>query len=83
MTFRRRVRRRLLWAGVLLGLVLVLGAVSVIRLGVWARGSITGQDWDSARDWSVARQVPQGDHCGRETTNEGTDSSRWFASTED
>ena len=55
MTRRQRVRRGLLWAGVLLGLMLLLAAVSVIRLGVWARGSITGQDWNSARDWSVAR----------------------------
>ena len=37
------------------GLLLLLVAVSVIRLRVWARESLTGDDWGSARDWSVAR----------------------------
>jgi hypothetical protein len=31
------MRRRLLWAGVLFGLVVVLATVSVIRGGLWAR----------------------------------------------
>ena len=37
MTRRRRLRRRLLWAGVLLGLVLLLLTVSVVRVLVWVR----------------------------------------------
>ena len=37
MTWRRRLRRRLLWAGVLLGLVLLLLAVSVLRACAWSR----------------------------------------------
>lgn len=37
MTGRRRARRRLLWGGVLLGLVLLVAAVSVLRAGLWAR----------------------------------------------
>ncbi len=37
MTWRRRLRRRLLWAGVLFGLVVLLATVSVIRGGLWAR----------------------------------------------
>ena len=35
MTRSRRLRRRLLWTGVLLGLVLLLGTVSVLRAGAW------------------------------------------------
>jgi hypothetical protein len=37
MTRRRRLRRRLLWAGVLLGLVLVVATASTLRLALWAR----------------------------------------------
>jgi hypothetical protein len=37
MTWRRRMRRRLLWAGVLLGLALLLAAVTALRFGAWAR----------------------------------------------
>jgi hypothetical protein len=37
MTRRRRLRRRLLWAGVLLGLVLLLATVSVARVALWTR----------------------------------------------
>jgi hypothetical protein len=37
MTWRRRLRGRLLWAGVLFGLVVLLATVSVIRGGLWAR----------------------------------------------
>ena len=55
MTRRQRVRRGFLWAGVLLGLMLLLAAVSVIRLGVWARDSLTGQDGEGAGAWGVAR----------------------------
>ena len=40
MTWRKRQRRRLLWAGVLLGLVLVLVVVSVLRVGLWARDEV-------------------------------------------
>jgi hypothetical protein len=38
MTWRRRLRRRLLWAGVLFGLVLLLATVSVLRVALWTRG---------------------------------------------
>jgi len=41
MTWRRRLRRRLLWAGVLLGLVLLLVAVSALRLCAWGRDCLT------------------------------------------
>jgi len=34
---RRRLRMRLLWAGLLLGLVVLLAAVSALRVAVWAR----------------------------------------------
>ena len=40
MTWRKRQRRRLLWAGVLLGLVLLVAATSVLRLGLWARDAV-------------------------------------------
>ena len=55
MSYRRRVRRRGLPGRRTVGLLLLLVAVSVIRLRVWARESLTGDDWGSARDWSVAR----------------------------
>ena len=41
MTWRRRLRRRLLWAGVLLGLVLLLVAVSALRVCAWGRDLLT------------------------------------------
>jgi len=37
MSRRRRLRRRLLWAGVLLGLVLLVATLSVVRGAVWTR----------------------------------------------
>ncbi len=37
MTWRRRQRRRLIWAGALLGLVLLLATVSVARAALWTR----------------------------------------------
>jgi hypothetical protein len=37
MTRRPRLRRRLLWAGVLFGLVLLLAVVSAMRVALWAR----------------------------------------------
>jgi hypothetical protein len=40
MTRRRRLRRRLLWAGVLAGLVFLLATVSVLRAMVWVRDEI-------------------------------------------
>jgi hypothetical protein len=40
MTRRRRLRRRLIWAGVLLGLALVVATVSVLRAGLWARDGL-------------------------------------------
>ena len=50
---RRRFRRRLFWAGVLFGLVLLYVVVSALRLGVWARDRVAGQsplktDWKGA-----------------------------------
>jgi hypothetical protein len=41
MTRRRRLRRRLLWAGVLFGLVLLLVAVSALRICAWGRDRLT------------------------------------------
>jgi len=38
-TWQKRQRRRLLWAGVLLGLVLVVATTSLIRAGLWLRRS--------------------------------------------
>jgi hypothetical protein len=38
MTRRRRLRRRLLWAGLLLGLMLLLAVVSALRIGIRTRG---------------------------------------------
>ena len=56
MTRRQRVRRGFLWAGVLLGLMLLLAAVSVIRLGVWAREQSHRPGWGGrAGAWGVAR----------------------------
>ena len=40
MTRRERRRRRLLWAGVLLGLVALLAAVSALRVGLWTRDEV-------------------------------------------
>jgi len=40
MSWRRRQRRRLLWAGVLLGLTLVLAAVTALRFGAWVREEV-------------------------------------------
>jgi hypothetical protein len=39
MTRRRRLKRRLFWAGVLIGVVLVYAAVSVLRIWVWSRNA--------------------------------------------
>ena len=41
MTWRRRLRRRLLWAGVLFGFVLLYLTVSILRACVWAREAIS------------------------------------------
>ena len=40
MTRRRRLRRRFVWAVVLLGLVLLLATVSVLRVGIWMRSQL-------------------------------------------
>jgi hypothetical protein len=40
MTRRHRLRRRLLWAGVLAGLLLLLATVSILRAMVWMRDEI-------------------------------------------
>jgi hypothetical protein len=37
---RRRLRRLLLGAGVLMGLLLLLATVSVLRAGIWARDTL-------------------------------------------
>lgn len=42
---RRRLKRRLLWAGALLGLVLLLAVVSIVRLLVWAHAAIDATAW--------------------------------------
>jgi hypothetical protein len=44
MTRRRRLRRRLLWAGVLVGLVLVLATVSALRAALWTRDLLAPPD---------------------------------------
>lgn len=41
MTRRRRLRRRLLWAGVLLSLALLLATVSVLRVVIWTGQRMT------------------------------------------
>lgn len=41
MTRRRRLRRRLLWAGVLLGLSLLLATVSALRVVIWTGHRMT------------------------------------------
>jgi hypothetical protein len=42
MTRRRRLRRRLLWAGVFLGLVLVLAVASTMRACLWCHDVVVG-----------------------------------------
>jgi hypothetical protein len=42
---RRWMRRRLVWAGVLLGLVLLLASVSVVRAALWTRDAIDARTW--------------------------------------
>jgi hypothetical protein len=37
---RRRLRRRFLWAGLLMGIVLLYLTVSILRAGLWARGAV-------------------------------------------
>ena len=41
MTWRRRLRRRLLWGGVLFGLVLLLVAAYALRVCTWGRDRLT------------------------------------------
>jgi len=50
MSWRRRQRRRLIWAGALLGLVLLLATVSVVRVAVWTRDLLNPDtpDWRGA-----------------------------------
>ena len=43
MTWRRRLRWRLLWAGLLLGLVLLVVAVSALRIGIRTRDLLVPQ----------------------------------------
>jgi hypothetical protein len=40
---RRRLRRRLLWSALLLGLLVLLAVVSALRLGCWARDIVLGR----------------------------------------
>jgi ABC-type Fe3+-siderophore transport system permease subunit len=42
MSRRRRLRRRLLWAGLLFGLVLLYATVSALRVCVWCRDAVAG-----------------------------------------
>jgi hypothetical protein len=42
MTRRRRLRRRLLWAGVFLGVVLLYATVSALRACLWCRDVVVG-----------------------------------------
>ena len=42
---RRRIRRTLLWAGMLLGLVLLLATVSVVRVALRTRDAIDARHW--------------------------------------
>jgi hypothetical protein len=44
MTWRRRLRRRLLWAGVLFGLVVLLATVSALRVALWTRDLLSPTD---------------------------------------
>jgi hypothetical protein len=53
MTWRRRQRRRLIWAGALLGLVLLLATVSVVRVAVWTRDLLLSPD---TPDWRGAHR---------------------------
>ena len=39
---RRRLRRRFLWAGLLIGLVLLYVTVSILRACLWTRGLVGG-----------------------------------------
>ena len=39
---RRRLRRRFLWAGLLIGLVLLYVTVSILRACLWTRGLVRG-----------------------------------------
>jgi hypothetical protein len=54
MTRRRRLRRRLLYAGLLFGLVLLLAAVSAMRVGVWARDEVVRLALFGPRDNALA-----------------------------
>jgi quercetin dioxygenase-like cupin family protein len=51
---RRRLRRRLLWAGALLGLVLLLAVVSVMRVAVWTRAAIEATTFRRRNPGSLA-----------------------------
>lgn len=51
MTRRQRLRRRLLWAGVLLGLILLLATVSALRVALWTRDLLAPTD---TPDWKGA-----------------------------
>lgn len=51
MTRRRKLRRRLLWAGVLLGLVVVVAVLSVVNAGLWLHDQVRS----AARDRRTKR----------------------------
>lgn len=40
MSWRKRQRRRLVWAGVLLGLALLVAATSALRLVLWTKDEL-------------------------------------------
>ena len=54
MTRRRRLRRRLLWAGVLLGLVLLVAALSVLDAALGVRDQVVA-------DLRARRTEPKGE----------------------
>ena len=57
MTRRRRLRRRLLWAGVLLGLLFLLAALSMLRAGFWARSRLTAHARPTRKEHTMQRRT--------------------------
>lgn len=55
MTRRRRLRRRLLWAGVLLGLVLLVAALSVLDAALGVRDQVLASRRSRRTDLRVKR----------------------------
>jgi hypothetical protein len=57
MTRRRRLRRRLLWAGVFFGLVLLYAVVSTMRACLWCRDIVVGATKHRRRSHTRLRHV--------------------------